>query len=177
MPFRFRAQHAFSRRAEGQLRAIGMLVSLVLLLSGLCFSTACAVFSRGDGAEHLQYYPDGKLKQWTRLDGTPVRYEYSKLGRLSRLRYGLSSVNFGYDAAHYLLTVQNASGTVKFKRDAIGRVAEVDSPTGQKISYDYDPWGRVISMSISGGHYVNYKYDVIGRLATIDWGEGPSSYE
>ena len=177
MPFRFRAQHAFSRRAEGQLRAIGMLVSLVLLLSGLCFSTACAVFSRGDGAEHLQYYPDGKLKQWTRLDGTPVRYEYSKLGRLSRLRYGLSSVNFGYDAAHYLLTVQNASGTVKFKRDAIGRVAEVDSPTGQKISYDYDPWGRVISMSISGGHYVNYKYDVIGRLATIDWGEGPTSYE
>jgi YD repeat-containing protein len=155
-----------------------LVVAACVILAGVASVAWLARHASGPDAEHLEFYPEGRLKSRTTANGDKIRYEYGQSGRLAKVMYSpWSSIDLRYNGADDIVAVRDKFGTSRFERDPFGRLGKYVSSNGQELAYEYDPWGRVISVSVSGGSQVRYGHDIFGRLTSVNDGHGLTTYE
>ncbi len=133
-------------------------------------------------------YPDITLKTLSTYDkvdrriaetdqaGIETRYEYDKLGRLTKVIDALNQeTSFTYDEQGNKLTQTDAEGrTTRWSYDNLGRVLTRTLPLGQVESFTYDAVGNMLTKTDFNGDVTTYTYDVNDRMVRIDYGKDNS---
>lgn len=83
-------------------------------------------------------------------DGSTVRTEYDRGGRLQRL-------------------IDSSAGTIEWVYDTYDRLIQEITPQGS-VSYQYDAIGRRTQMTVNGQPPVTYQYDAANRLTRVAQG-------
>jgi RHS repeat-associated protein len=100
------------------------------------------------GTLKFDYYPSGRLKQFTNTFNQTIGYSYDKNGNLLTLTYPDSKV-------------------VRYEYDVNNRMKRVTDWLNNTTTYNYDEAGKLISAINSNGTRTGYKYDSANRLKTV----------
>ena len=138
------------------------------------------------------YDPGGQLVEAVDARGFVTRMERDAAGRLVERTYAAgtddeTAETFAYDAGGRLAEAANATATIGFAYDAVGRVLEEwqrladgtlsGTPlagTGrQSVVSTYDALGRRTERSTPGGRDLTFGHDAEGRLTSVADGLGP----
>ena len=114
-----------------------------------------------------------------------ITASYDPRGRLSGVSIGAGPVAralaFTYDAQGFPETVTDSLGrTVRYGRDAVGRLTQTQFPDGSGVLLGYDPAGNLISLTPPGRPAHTFAYDNRNELTTSTPpavpGTGPTTY-
>lgn len=97
-----------------------------------------------DGSSRvLEYDYAGKLTGTKNRKGQGIKYEYTDINQLFKIKYpDTSFVQFTYDDAGNLKTVTDSEGVITYDYDAVNRIEQVSYPGSKNISYSYDDVGN-----------------------------------
>lgn len=127
------------------------------------------------GETSYQYHPGGRIRETGYPDGTSVAFSYDALYRLSCIKDWLGETEFTYDAMGRMAGVTDPNGErVEYGFYPDGSRRFMKYPDGRKADYCYDAVGR-LSRIICGKFCLDYRYDVNGKLAEIRRGNGIGS--
>ena len=107
---------------------------------------------RKDGVV-LDFDTDGKLANWTDLNGNTLDFNYRSNGKL-----GSISNNF--------------NRTLTLTYDG-GRISKVADGTGRHVDYGYDSAGNLISFFDAESNLTSFHYDIDGRMTRVYTAEKP----
>ncbi len=110
------------------------------------------------------YSGDGKLLTTSVPGLASVERQYDPRGRLSSVTEGSGvdarTTTLAYDASSYLETVTDAiNRTVRFTRDADGRVLSTELPDGRVVSQTLDDNGNLLTLTPPGRPAHSFSYD------------------
>jgi len=106
----------------------------------------------------------GKVIRVHRSGGRYAEFEHNANGLLTRTEYSDGSWElYNYDSNGQLIEAVNEYGTVRFVRDALGRVTE-EWQNGYLVSSVYDKQGRRKSISSSLGAHIDIQRNKIGLM-------------
>ncbi len=111
-------------------------------------------------ATRFEYYLDNRLKKKIYADGKFVKYDYDKMGLLTKVTNSRNiEKNYTYDPNHNLLTISY-------------------SDTTPGVTFTYDDYNRMDTRTDGIGLY-DYDYDANNRLKTINgpWADDTVSYD
>jgi RHS repeat-associated protein/uncharacterized repeat protein (TIGR01451 family) len=77
------------------------------------------------------------------------------------------AMNFAFNDLGQTLTRTNPSGSIQYEWDSRGRVTQATLPTGQTVTYSYDPLGRLAARAVNG---VTTQFLYTGREIVLDMG-------
>jgi len=122
--------------------------------------------------KHYMRDATGKVIKIQRPGGKYTDFEYDINGLLTRVEYSDGSWElYSYDRNGDLAEAVNENSTVRFVRDALGRVTE-EWQNGHKVESGYDKLGRRNRISSSLGAEINVSYDsadaISGMQASVD---------
>jgi RHS repeat-associated protein len=137
------------------------------------------------GATQWIYNPLNQVTAITDPFGQTVSYSYDSVGNRATLAYpDGTQVDYGYDPANRLVTVNGLSSTVSYQYDAANRLTNVTRPNDVNTTYAYDTANRLLSITHGSGLEVlssyQYSYDNVGnRVQAVEqWvtnaGAGPT---
>jgi RHS repeat-associated protein len=115
----------------------------------------------------------------------PITAHYDSRGRLSGVSVGdgpgARAMALTYDAQGFPETVTDSLGrTVRYGRDAVGRLTQTQFPDGSGVLLGYDPAGNLTSLTPPGRPAHTFAYDNRNALTTITPpavpGTGPTTY-
>ena len=93
-----------------------------------------------------------------------TKLEYDNNGRPSKIIRGAREVAFQYDARGYRQSITAADGTVKYTRDKMGRILELQRKDASLANFTYDPWGCLNSITPPGAASYVMHYDERGNI-------------
>ena len=102
----------------------------------------------------------------TRNAAGETRFEYDKLGRLTRqIDATGKETNFTYDGLGRLVCVVDAAGGwTEYRYDAAGNLVEIEDARNQVVSRRrYDALNRLIYAEDGNGNFYQYGYDAVGN--------------
>ena len=119
-----------------------------------------------------------------------VDYEYTPLGNVKKRTINNRELNFFYDTEERLRTIVNETGShyafgynkrgeiisetgfdgmqLRYQRDAIGRIIQVNRPDERFTRYEYDANGRIIRIEYNDGSWKAFTYDKSGRVTIAE---------
>jgi RHS repeat-associated protein len=110
----------------------------------------------------------GKVIRLHRAGGRQTDFEYNPNGSLTRIEHNDGSWEmYSYDRNEQLIEAVNEHATVRFVRDALGRLTE-EWQNGHRVSCVYDKLGRRKSISSSLGANIDLQHDHIGILKGME---------
>ncbi|MGL6077104.1 MAG: RHS repeat-associated core domain-containing protein [Fimbriiglobus sp.] len=127
-------------------------------------------------ADHLGYDELGNVTSATDSAGHVAMTTYDLLSRPTRTTYpDGNSVEFAYDPAGNLLTMQDSTGWQIYNYDVADRLTGVtysptnnpNDPAALKIGYEYDLTGRRTAMVYPSGKRVEYVFTTGGKLNRV----------
>ncbi len=135
-----------------------------------------------------------KLTVITDANGNATKYEYDRLGRLTKETDPLgNAISYSYDSKGNLLSKTDANGaTTSYSYDGLGRLLKKAYPdnttesftydakgnfltaTNSNISYTftYSTNGKVTSVADSNSRVVSYQYNALGNKTKLVYPEG-----
>ncbi|PSL30769.1 DUF6531 domain-containing protein [Chitinophaga ginsengisoli] len=117
--------------------------------------------------KHYERDAAGKVIKVRRAGGRYTDVEYNANGLPTRIEHHDGSWEiFSYDSNGLLVEAVNEYNTVRFTRDALGRVRE-EWQNGHLVSSVYDKQGRRKSISSSLGAQIDLQRDRIGAMTGI----------
>ena len=124
------------------------------------------------GTTYIQTDALGRIEKVTDFEGKTVQYELDALGRRTGLIYPDSSkVDYAWNAAGRLESVQSPNSTTQFRYDAQGRLRE-QTMGDLSTQYELDPLGRFTSLTHRQGDKIldkfHYSYDAVGNITQIE---------
>ena len=162
--------------------------------------TTTSAYGRPEAiTETVTWTDNGRPASLTDGNGNVSILEYDGFDRMAKLRYpnatggGTSTTDYDsatYDAAGQVLTSRNRAGaTTTLTWDALGRVTNIDAPSGtMDVAATYDNLGRVLTSTGNSQTLTNvwdplsrltsetgplgamsYQYDAAGRMTRITW--------
>jgi RHS repeat-associated protein len=139
----------------------------------------------------FEYDVSGNVTKMTDPLGKISTYAYDTLGRLTQLTDPKGQVfQYAYDGVDHLTAITNpdlttvtytrnccnltqatdASGTLHFTYDSLGRLTGFTNQDNKAIGYEYDAEGNLITMTYPDSKIVHYEYDADNRLIKVtDW--------
>ena len=139
------------------------------------------VWRERDALDHnwqYGYYADGSRRALTDANSQTTYYVLDEAGRLATIDYPDTDVTFTYDTAGRRLTMLDNQGTSAWTYDAADRVISVLDPSGQTVSYDYDPVGNRTGLTYPNLDVVSYGFSPANELETVTSAEfGSVSYD
>jgi RHS repeat-associated protein len=121
----------------------------------------------GDTSTRYTYNIDRQLTNVIRPDGATINYGYDNAGRLSTINYPQGTTSLSYDAATGNLKSITApdGGTITYAHDG-NLLTDVNwsGTISGSIHHTYDNNFSISSESINGGNIVNFQYDLDGLL-------------
>jgi RHS repeat-associated protein len=123
-------------------------------------------------AERYEYDAGNRVARTILPDGKYIDATYDGFGRPTGYDLnGEATESFTYDGAGRPVSSTNLWGTVDYSYDLDGRVAEIRSEGGHRVTYTYDDLGNRTSISTQlagqAARTTTYTYDALNRLATI----------
>lgn len=132
-------RRSIERDAVGRRRTIVDVIDGITYTRSLERDAGGAVVADGGerGRRSFEYLESGFLGAVTGVDHG--RFEYDLLGRLVTERGASADRHYSYDAAHQLVSIDDAGRETRFAYDGIGRRT---SATGvRSVDYEWDGWG------------------------------------
>lgn len=118
-----------------------------------------------------RYEYDGNGNAVRRIDpnGAALDYSYDAANRLTEIAYPDGGrLAFAYDPNGNVLSLSNATETVRYAYDALNRVTNVFVVGLNKtVGYEYDAAGNRAAMSDPDGGRTEYAYDALNRLTDL----------
>jgi len=138
----------------------------------------------GTETSTFEYWPTGLLSKATLSDGSSINYGYDAAHRLVSIADGEGNrIDYTLDAAGNRIKedVYDLSGALARTRsqvfDALGNKIEDRNASGQSSSYGYDALGNMLAATDPMGRLTTYEYDPLNRLsAVVDPAIGVTSY-
>ncbi|MDZ7644677.1 MAG: PKD domain-containing protein [Woeseiaceae bacterium] len=153
------------------------------------------VFGFPSGLEVEQLYDvDWQLTSLTRPGLAPVQFTWGAGGSLLRAEQAEQSLDFGYDMALRLQSVEDAAGlamqyvyddadrltaktlpsgaTYTMNYDGVGYLAGLTTPNGSDHLFTYTALGDLATYSDPLGNVVEYSYDIAGKRTSIQHASG-----
>lgn len=118
------------------------------------------------------YDAAGRLTTATDRQGRQRAYTYDAADRPTAVAWYsaasslLQTQTFGYDAAGELTSATDPDGSYAITRDALGRAAVVDTPSGVTLTFTYDAAGNRTSVADSTGGTQTSTFDLADRLTS-----------
>jgi RHS repeat-associated protein len=111
-----------------------------------------------------------------RGDGTSTTLEYDPCGRLIQRSYSDGSMErFGYRADGALIEAINDAATVRFERDAAGRILR-EFQGEHWVESRYNSRGERVWMESSGGAQVDFIRNGLGAASAVVWNRKPTPW-
>lgn len=104
--------------------------------------------------ESYSYDPAGNRSSLT-TDGNTTSYTYDAGNRLTKAGTAI----YMYDANGNLISKSDNGQMTSYTYDMLDRLMRVELPSGENVSYKYDPFGNRIERAFSGGGITRYVYD------------------
>ena len=119
----------------------------------------------------------GRLTGLTDPNGNTFSYTYDGVGYLTNVTYpNASMANYTYSCCN-LIEAQDASGSLYFSYNGMGRLVSFTNQDNHTIAYEYDSEGNLVNLTYPGNKTVNYEYDADNRLTKVtDWLEHETLY-
>ena len=104
------------------------------------------------------------------VDGDEVfEYHLDRKGRVTSVRQGTDkTIRAERDDAGDIVAISDGYRTVRFNRDALGRIAEATLGDGDSARYFYDELGNRRLSEYGPGRSVAYAYDAAGSMVGIE---------
>lgn len=118
------------------------------------------------------HYPDGRIKGFTRPDGTTTEYIYDASGNPTEIAAPYGTIRYGDYRGNRPGRVIFPNGVeTRFRYDHLLRITSItmtgtDGSVIQNIFYNYDRHGNIIRKGTVGGDYT-YEYDALSRLTQV----------
>jgi len=113
----------------------------------------------------------GRPVRVTRPDGSYSGYGYDVADQVSSIVdtpvAGSAATTYGYDVLGRRSQMVDASGTLSWTFDSLGRETDHSSGGGRHVGYGYDFGGRVTSVTYPDGSVVARGCDAVGRLSSV----------
>lgn len=97
-------------------------------------------------------------------DGIPFSYDLASAGGIAAVWDRNVRFDVEYDASGDLETVRNNGYSVRFERDALGRIIATTYPAGHRNRYFYDLLGNRRLVKYDGGASLGYRHDPAGNI-------------
>ena len=115
----------------------------------------------------------GRLLTVERPDERSTDYSYDNGGRVVAVKYSDgTSESYGYRADGALIEASNDVATVKFERDALGRIVK-DMQGADSVESAFDLLGLRSRMRTSKGHVLEIERNIVGDVVGMKAGGGP----
>lgn len=123
----------------------------------------------GRQLRHYAYYPNGKVKEVKRADGTVVRYQYDACGNITQEDFNTGyRIAFEYDACGRRTGMNDSEGRrTGYLFDASGRVTEYTNEKGDITKYTYSQSGKMTGVEDPLKNKTTYEYDEMDRILRI----------
>ena len=121
----------------------------------------------GGGADAIVTYAAGTV----RIDGggEVFTYEVDDRGRVASVRRGADpEIRVARDGAGDIVEISNGYRSVRFGRDALGRIVDVTFADGRSARYFYDDLGSRVLAERGDGGSVAYEYDGAGNTTGVE---------
>lgn len=142
---------------------------------------------------HIDYYPNGLVSQEIAFDGLITGYEYDLAGHLiSKTEYDKQGkayittyqrtntgkllqktlpdgkkINYQYNPAGKLLTVDDGNWPITYEYDLSGRIT-AEHQGWATLRYQYSPLGILSQCKLPDGNIIDYKHTKGGQLKQVD---------
>ncbi len=128
--------------------------------------TGCS--SCGGGTDNPSTGSGQGLTVITDANGNATKYEYDRLGRLTKETDPLgNAISYSYDSKGNLLSKIDASGAIiSYTYDALGRLLKKTYPDNTTESYTYDSKGNILTATNSNISYT-FAYNINGKVTTV----------
>lgn len=125
------------------------------------------------------YDARGRIRSAADPLGNMTRYEYDARGLLTRAFNPLNEIfECNYDASGLLTSYAVNGITMRYERDAGGRVIRLTDPAGTVTQYEHDAQDRLTRVRKADGRDQQYQYDITGAvLRFIDFDGTRIEYE
>ncbi|WP_236796622.1 RHS repeat-associated core domain-containing protein [Amycolatopsis sp. GM8] len=144
-----------------------------------------------------EYDPAGNLVSETDFSGVTLSYRYDAAGQLSQVTNGAGETiaftrnalgevvesvaggvrtRFAYDAGGHLLSVDDGTTRVEYRRDLTGRVL-AESVNGRTVHSEYDAAGRRVRRVTPAGAETTWEYDDAGLPSVVRAGARSLRFE
>lgn len=123
-----------------------------------------------------QYDSVGNLTTKTDPKGQTISYRYDANNRLIEKNAPEGTTSYGYDQNGNLISATNPNIGYSMTYDALNRLTQVSSTTGQSVSYQYDSLGNRTALTSPAGATINYSYDAASHLTAIATSTGTYSF-
>jgi len=122
--------------------------SITLLL--LVFAGLCSCRKHATDTEEYRFDKAGRLQLVITPDGNRIHYAWNSGGLIEEVRYHGGRLQYEYDPARLLASVQDESGSTAYCRDALGRVRDIvwSRKFRRLIHYDYDAWNHIVRIEV-----------------------------
>ena len=110
-------------------------------------------------------YSDGE----TRVNGPEgsIEFETSASGRIAQVDLNSKLISADYSAEGQLAVLHSGGGSVRFGRDAMGRVSSIQYSDGTVNRYEYDSLGNRSFIEFGMGGSVRYSHDPAGNIVAV----------
>ena len=107
-------------------------------------------------------------------DGDDVfQYQLDRGGRVTSVQQGTDPMIWvERDSAGDIVSISQGHGTVRFRRDELGRITDASFPDGESARYFYDDLGNRAVAEFSDGSSALYHYDASGSTTGISQRDG-----
>ena len=124
----------------------------------------------GEATSTLTYDTLGRIIGKTDPNGSQIKQEYDRLGRITRIIFPDNTARaYSYNDTENTVVYQNENGNqIKYKYDGFGNVAQIADLTTNKIlsTYKYDAILRNSEFIDGNGNKTEYTYDYADRILT-----------
>ena len=101
-------------------------------------------------------------------DGIPFSYDLASSGGIAAVCDRNVRFDVEYDASGDLETVRHNGYSVRFERDALGRIVATTYPSGHRNRYFHDLLGNRRLAEYDGGASVGYRHDPAGNIVSAE---------
>jgi YD repeat-containing protein len=132
------------------------------------------------GTAVYQYDARGDVTSITDGRGVVTNLNYDNAGRLltkqypaapgENITYTWDSTASGNNGAGRITTITDASGSIQWTYDTLGRIVQETKTTAgvtYTIGYAYDAAGNITQITYPSGRIVSYARDVLGRISGV----------
>jgi len=130
----------------------------------------------------FQYDALGRMTRKTYPGGASVQWRYDESGhgagkgRLTSVTHPAGSESYDWDVrglkTEETRCVEGVCETVGFAYDALGRLAEVVYPDGERVAYGYNGEGQLNTVS---GYVTGMSWSAAGRLTSMTYANGTTN--